>query len=167
MSQTTCIICAKAYNTTTKSHITDLMQKEAIPIKHYPQTCPQCIITELAVEKSQYSNNLKSATDELKDARKAFQKATIKHNKISAKYTHYDRQANYIQFFISQAQATSREQAKQLARKAGKPRKPRKTAVSKAKQADIIATLLNSLTPEQQKLVLSKATEQKEVQSTT
>ncbi len=157
-TQSTCIICAKPYSATQKVHITDLMTKEAIPIKSYPSTCLTCIMAELSAEKSQYLPNLKSAATELKIARIAYQKATNKHNKISAKYTHYDRQSAYIQFFISQEQATARKQQTSS--------KPSKASQAKqAKQADIIATLLASLTPAQQKLVLSKATEQKEAQT--
>ncbi len=151
-TQSTCIICDKPYNATQKIHITDLMTKEAIPIKSYPSTCLTCIMAELSMEKSQYLPNLKSATTELKIARIAYQKATNKHNKISSKYTYYDRQSAYIQFFISQEQAKVKKQSKS-------------SKASQAKQADIIATLLASLTPDQQKLVLAKATEQKEAQT--
>ena len=152
-SKQTCISCGKAYSQAQKSHITELMQKEDIRIKHYPSTCLACIILELAVEKSQYQANLISATTALKLHREAYQQASNNHQGIASKYTYYDRQANYIQFFIAQKQAKAHE-------KTPKPKsKYRKTIkVNQAKQADIIAELLNSLTPEQQKLVLAKTT---------
>jgi len=155
----TCIICESQYSTIQKSHITELMQKEQIAIKHYPQTCLSCIMCELHQEKSQYLPNLKSVTNDLKAARKAYQKATQAHHKISAKYTYYDRQANYIQFFISQAAATK------VAKPAAKARvRVKQPTINAAKQADIIAALLDSLTPAQQKLVLAKAIAAEEIQ---
>lgn len=153
----TCIICDEPYSPSQKSHITELMQKEDIAIKHYPTTCLACIIQELTIEKSQYQPNLLTATTELKLARIAFQQATAAHQRISAKYTYYDRQANYIQFFISQM-ASKAKPAKQSKAKPNQPNK-----ASQAKQADIIAELLNSLTPEQQRLVLAKATAAEEL----
>jgi hypothetical protein len=93
----------------------------------YPNTCLQCIQDELITTKQQYQNNLKAGAIELNIAREAYNIA-------------------YIAFWLAKANAPK-------VAKASKTSSSKKVPSAKS-QADLIASLLKQLSPEQQKAII-------------
>jgi hypothetical protein len=112
----------------------------------YPNTCLQCIQDELITTKQQYQNNLKAGAIELNIAREAYNIAAAKHTSLINKHESFDEQQAYIAFWLAKANDPK-------VAKASKTSSSKKVPSAKS-QADLIASLLKQLSPEQQKAII-------------
>lgn len=134
-----CIVCEQAYSQHKKFDITDKMNSIKHQLKQrYPSTCLICIQKELAKEKQHYTSNLKTCTKKLKQAHKAYLKASIKKQQLCARYQSLDTQQAYIDFFLNKPVKTL------------KIKRKKKAVPTISEQTKLINTLLAQLSPEQQ-----------------
>ncbi len=126
----------------------------SVDLSAYPSTCPTCISAELTCEKAHYRANLVETSSSMNQLYRDYLQASIKHEKLKAAYEELDRKASFIPFFLAQEASAGKTSS---LRKSSKPRKQSAAKQAAKKQADIIATLLAMLTPEQQALVAEKA----------
>ena len=147
-----CIQCDNHYNKKQKEEISIQIAKQTLgTLATYPNLCLVCIQKKLKNHRDAYLPDLNQAIIELKNAQQVYKEASATKQYMTNKHRDFDQQQQYIKFFLQQ----DNEKVKQK----NQPTRTynTKAAKSKNKQADLIATLLASLTPEQRALVAKQA----------
>ena len=160
INTTKCIHCDQHYSPKQKENVYNQISKQTMnQMTEYPDLCLECIMHELSSDANSYLIKLNKAVIKFRIFERLHKKILQTKQMLSARYSAADQQCNYIKFFLREESASIARARAKLASNNKQAAKTKRT--SKAKQTDLIASLLASLTPEQQALVTKQAAKMK------